>query len=221
MNRRLALILLIVLLSIGITYFQSWAETRYISDNFEITMRTGSGVEHKIIVLLRSGKQVELLEPGQKWSKIRYQDKEGWVLTRYLSSKEPCSLTLSNLNKGYMDLNNEKEDLFKKNKVLISENQRLQSAFATQKKHLEHVSNEYETLKQESSDFLKLKTDYERASKQLAITKAKAEALEIKNQQLLKNQTIKWFMVGAGVLLIGFVIGFISRRPKRQTSLLG
>jgi SH3 domain protein len=221
MNRRLALILLIVLLSICITHFKSWAETRYISDNFEITLRTGSGSEHKIIALLRSGTEIELLEPGQKWSKIRYKDKEGWVLTRYLSSKEPCSLTLSNLKKGYMNLNNEKEDLFKKNEALSSENQRLQSAFTTQKKQLEHVSSEYETLKQESSDFLKLKTDYERASKELAITKAKAEELEIKNQQLLKNQTIKWFMVGAGVLMIGFIIGFISRRPKRQTSLLG
>jgi SH3 domain protein len=86
---------------------------------------------------------------------------------------------------------------------------------------LEQVSSEYETLKQESSDFLKLKTDYEQTSKELAITKANAEKIANENQRLLKNQTIKWFMVGAGVLMIGFIIGFVSRRPKRQTSLWG
>ena len=221
MNRRLSIFILIVLLSICFTHFKSWAETRYVTDNFKITMRTGTGSEHKIIVMLRSGAKVELLEPGQEWSKIRYQDKEGWVLTRYLASNEPCSLTLSNLNQRYMNLNIEKAALLEKNEDLSAANKRLQNAFSTQKKNLEQVSSEYETLKQESSDFLKLKTDYEQTSKELAITKANAEKIANENQRLLKNQTIKWFMVGAGVLLIGFVIGFISRRPKRQTSLLG
>jgi SH3 domain protein len=221
MNRKLSFFLLIVLLSICFTHFKSWAETRYVSDNFKITMRTGSGSERKIIVMLRSGTKVELLEPGQEWSKIRYRDKEGWVLTRYLSSKEPCSLTLSNLNQRYMNLNKERTTLLEKNVALSAANKRLQSAFTDQKKNLEQVSSQYEILKQESSDFLKLKSDYERASKELAITKANSEKIAIENQRLRKNQTIKWFMVGAGVLMVGFIIGFVSRRPKRQPSLLG
>ena len=221
MNRRLPFILLFVVLSICFAHFQSWAETHYISERFEITMRTGPSVERKIIALLKSGTKVELLEPGQEWSKIHYQDKDGWVLTRYLSSKEPCSLTLSNLNKQHMNLKKEIAALLEKNVDLSAANKRLQSAFTTQKKNLEHINSEYETLRQESSDFIKLKTAYEQASKELAITKANAEKITNENQRLLKNQTIKWFMVGAGVLIIGFIIGFVSRRPKRQTSLLG
>ena len=120
-----------------------------------------------------------------------------------------------------MNLKKEIAALLEKNVDLSAANKRLQSTFTTQKKNLEHINSEYETLRQESSDFIKLKTAYEQASKELAITKANAEKITNENQRLLKNQTIKWFMVGAGVLIIGFIIGFVSRRPKRQTSLLG
>jgi uncharacterized membrane-anchored protein YhcB (DUF1043 family) len=34
------------------------------------------------------------------------------------------------------------------------------------------------------------------------------------------NYTIKWFLAGSGVLVLGIIIGFISRRPRRRSSLL-
>jgi len=221
MNRRLPLILLVIVLSICITNFEIRAETWYVSESFEITMRTGPSVERKIIALIKSGTEVEILESSEKWTKIHYRNRDGWVLTRYLSSNKPCSTTLSNLKQSYANLNKEKIILSQKNAELKTENQRLQSALTTHQNNLEKISNEYEELKQESADFLKLKRAYEQASKELAITKAKAEKVEIENQQLQKSQNIKWFMAGAGILIIGFIIGFSFRRQRRQASRLG
>ena len=42
------------------------AETRYISEQLEVTLRTGPGNDRKIIAMLKSGQSLELLEPGEK-----------------------------------------------------------------------------------------------------------------------------------------------------------
>jgi hypothetical protein len=33
------------------------------------------------------------------------------------------------------------------------------------------------------------------------------------------NQSIKWFLAGGGMILLGIVIGFSARRNKRRSSL--
>jgi len=82
---------LIMLLVVGICGVgqPGWATEAYVSDSFEITFRTGPGVDRKIIATLRSGDRVQVLEAGETWSRIRpfregISDTEGWVLSRYL-----------------------------------------------------------------------------------------------------------------------------------------
>lgn len=221
MDRNSFLVILVVLLTIGSTGSEIRAETRYVSEEFEITLRTGPSVERKIIALIRSGSAVQILDSGEEWTKIRYNNKDGWVLTRYLSSIEPCALTFAKFKETFSELKKTNEELLKKNTNLEAENQRFQSALATHQESLEKINSEYEALKQESADFLALKADYEKTSKELAVVKAKAEKADKEIRQLTKNQNIKWFMAGAGVLILGFIIGFGSRRQRRQSSLLG
>ncbi|MFO7912531.1 MAG: SH3 domain-containing protein, partial [Desulfotignum sp.] len=46
-------------------------------------MRTGPGVEHKIVAMLVSGTRLEILEYQDDWSMVQTDDqKSGWVLTR-------------------------------------------------------------------------------------------------------------------------------------------
>jgi len=161
------------------------------------------------------------LDSGEEWTKVRYNDKSGWVLTRYLTTQMPCALTLNSIKEQMAGLKQENQGMHQKDSDLQAENQRLQSALAAHQNSLEQINSEYEKLKTESADFLKLKKDYEKASKELAITKAQAEKDEIEIRQLLKSQNIKWFLGGAGVLILGFIIGFGSRRQRRQSSLLG
>lgn len=39
------------------------AKTMYVSDQVEITLRTGQGTDHKIIAMIKSGDAVEVLIP--------------------------------------------------------------------------------------------------------------------------------------------------------------
>ena len=59
------------------------AESRYVSDKLEITLRSGKGNSYSITRMLSSGTQVEVLEVDKSkgYSKIRTKSgKEGWRL---------------------------------------------------------------------------------------------------------------------------------------------
>jgi SH3 domain protein len=197
------------------------ADTLYVTEDFEITMRTGPGVDRKIIALIRSGQRVEEISTSEEWTEIRLpSDKSGWVLTRYLSPKEPCAMVKERLQTDFNQLQTEKNELAAKNGDLEAENQRLEAQLASTQASLERVTGDFDSLKTESTDFLKLKSQFKKVTAELEETKTKADKFEDETSRLLRNQNIKWFLAGAGVLLIGFIIGFSSRRQKRRSSLL-
>lgn len=73
-----------------------WADdaaTRYISDETAITLRADKGMNAAVEALLKSGAKVELIENdgASGYSRVRVAPgREGWVLTRYLST-EPAA----------------------------------------------------------------------------------------------------------------------------------
>ena len=67
---------------------QTYAETRYVSDRLEVTMRSGKSTGYGIVRMLRSGTAVEILERDKKsgYSHVRTKSgKKGWVLSRFLN----------------------------------------------------------------------------------------------------------------------------------------
>ncbi|MDJ0782048.1 MAG: TIGR04211 family SH3 domain-containing protein [Desulfosarcinaceae bacterium] len=214
-------LMITVVLTLIIGTVTAAASTVYVTEDFEITMRTGPGVDRKIIALIRSGQRVEEISKSEEWTEIRLpSDKTGWVLSRYLSPKEPCALVKERLQTEFNQLQAEKAELETKNSDLEAENQRLEAQLASTQASLERVTGDFDSLKVESTDFLKLKTQFKKVTDELEETKTKADKFEDETGRLLRNQNIKWFLAGAGVLLIGFIIGFSSRRQKRRSSLL-
>ena len=210
------IILFIVLFSTAVQ-----AETMYISDIIEIMIRTGPGSDNRIMAMIKSGEKVEMLKPGEEWSLVRIANgKEGWALNRFLTSKEPDELALARLGEKYKVLKNQAVSLIEENKVYKKENKQLNSELKTNKKILNKIKLSYETLKKESAEFLELKSNYKKTASILAEQTKKAEKLEDKLTKLLLHRNIKWFLSGAGVLLLGFVIGFSASRQRKRSSLL-
>jgi SH3 domain protein len=193
------------------------AETLYISDRKPITLRTGQGSERKIIAMMKPGQPVELLEAGEGWSKIRTADgKEGWSLTRFLTSKKPSDLVLKNLEKKHKELMGLSASIKKENAKLKTENQKLATELAGNKKMLDDTTKSYETLKAASADFIQLKSNHQETSVQLSEQTQKAEKLE---KELLKKNII-WFLCGAAVLFVGFLMGIATKTKRKRSSLL-
>jgi SH3 domain protein len=198
------------------------SETMYITDDIRVMLRSDPGTDYRIIAMPKSGTQVEMLEELENgWSKVRLSnEKEGWLLTRYLSPGPPSKEVIAKLK-------NKNEVLRQQAKTLIEENVRLkregndfQKALSKQTKTAETLKKSYETLKSGSSEYLSLKASYDKASEDLAIKTKRQAELEEELRSLQETQTLHWFLGGAAVLFVGLIVGFMARRPRRRPSLL-
>ena len=123
------------------------AETMYVSDQVEITLRTGQGIDHKIIAMIKSGEPVEVVEPSGQWTKIRTQSgREGWVLTRFLKSEEPSLITLEKLRKKHKAMMEQLAPSLEEIRALKEENQRLRLELARTEKTKNEFKKMYEKI---------------------------------------------------------------------------
>ncbi len=197
------------------------AETMYVTDDIKITLRTGQGIDHKILAMIKPGQKVEVLQPDDEWTQVQLPNGiKGWVLTRFLTHNKPCHLELEVLKKKYETLSAQSALLPKENRVYKEESKRLRAELSGSKEMLMAISESYDTLKKESADFLELKSKHELTSSQLADQTKKVENLEEELSKLLSHRNIIWFLSGAGVLVLGILIGFSAKRQRRKPSLL-
>lgn len=197
------------------------AETMYISDNLKITLRSGPSTGNKIIAVLESGQIVEVVNPGEEWTQVKMANgKEGWVLSRYLTPSATHNLRLERLQSKHKNLTAQAAALIEENNRLKSENKEFRSEFETTQKQLQKTSTEFETLKSEASEYVSLKANYERVAAQLAEQTEKAQKLDEQVSKMEMNYAIKWFLAGSAVLIVGFLIGFSTKRQRRRPSLV-
>jgi len=181
------------------------AQEIYVTGITKITMRTGPGVEHKVVAMLTSGTKLYTLEYQRDWSMVKTQDNRiGWVLTRFLTKEVPKTLLVNKLQKENERLVVDLEQAEEKNLELTRENESLVD-----------IEEKYKKLEQASADFLKLNAEYKGLIKKSQEQKKQIETLE-KN---MNNEEKLWFLSGAGVLIVGLIVG-LSTRKKKKNSLL-
>jgi len=220
MKPRVKLLLIIGICVLLFSPFAS-AETMYVTDLLKLTLRSGPSTGHKILAVIESGQIVDVLEPGADWSLVRLQNgKEGYVLTRYLTLKPTHSIRLEQLQKKQTALMRQAAALLEENMRLKSENSKLRADLADNKKTFKQLRMKYDKLKADSTEFLALKTRYQKVSAELKQQTSRADKLDEALSKIEINQYIKWFLAGSGVLLLGFIIGFSTRRQRRRSSLL-
>ena len=197
------------------------AETVYVSENFEITMRTGPGTERKIISLVQSGKALEVLEKGDEWSRVQAPNgREGWVLNRYLTASQPSAMVLQRVRQDYDVLSAKYKDLKDKHTQLEAQKKVTEADLSQNSQDLNELSSAFENLKKESADFLKLKKRYEKTAADLEAEKNRSAKLDEENIQMKRNRIIQWVWTGGGIMLLGFFLGlFSSSRRKPRSSL--
>lgn len=193
-----------------------YAETMYVHEVMKITLRTGPGTNHKILSMLESGQSVQVIERGQEWSQVKTSGgKEGWVLNRFLTDKVPTTMMLKGIETDHQQLTEKYEALLEKSQTYTTEIDRLKTELASVKKQFEEVSSAYEALKLGATDYFKLKSNYEQTEKQLQEQTGIMEIMKEKLQQ----KYLYFFMFGAGVLLLGIIIGLIFKSGRKQSSL--
>jgi SH3 domain protein len=205
-NVRYALNLMIFFLTaLMLISGNAFGETVYVKGVMKITMRTGPGVEHKIVAMVESGDTLEMVEFNNDWSRVRNSSgKEGWVLTRFVTTDVPVSLVAATLKRENAVLKETLDEVKAENAEL-----------AGVKAKFETLENSYSMLKKEAAEFLSLKQKYKEMTQTFEDQQDHIAALE----RRLGKEEIKWFLSGAGVLVAGIILGISARRKKRGSLL--
>jgi SH3 domain protein len=220
MMKKMTKVGILVLLGLLLAAATGLAETKYVTQDLTITLRTGPGTDRKIISFPRAGDPLEVVTPGEEYSEVMTRSgRQGFVLTQYLTDKEPPERVLARLQQQYQQVLEKYEALRQKSSQLTGDNEGLSGELTQTKRALEQLTAEHAALKTDSKQYLELKAKYTKAVKDADEARVKADKAEKELQQVSSSQINTGLLYGGGLIVLGFVAGLI-KRPKRRSSLM-
>jgi len=214
MLRRLFLLLILLFCTT-----HSQAQTQYVTDEFEVMMRTGPSVQNKILEVLKSGKALEIIEidAGNDYSKVRSPKGEvGFILTRYLVDLPAAKDRLVKLEEQLRLLRSKPEELQnllvqsqEENQNLITENTSLVSKLDASVKELKRI-------KSVSASAVSIAERNETLENEVQNLLLQQDDLRIQNQDLKDESDRMFTMIGGGFVLLGIFLGWILSISGRR-----
>jgi SH3 domain protein len=193
------------------------AETRYVSDNLEITMRSGKGTSYGITRMLRSGTPVEVLEEDKDagYTHVRVKGgKEGWVLSRFLMKGQAARDRLAAAEKNLAELELENRKMETSMTALTEDKAALEKQLETLEGQTRNVSQELSEIKRTASSALAIDSENKDLKGRVVALERQLQTLQQENEGLRDRTARDWFMVGAGVVLLGIIVGLIIPRIR-------
>lgn len=188
------------------------AETLYVSDTLEITMRSGKGTNFGITRMLRSGTPVEVLAVDEKsgYTQIRTKSgKEGWVLSRFLMTGQAARDRLETAEKNLAEMELENRKLTTAMAALKEEKIGLESSLQALDGKSRSVNQELAEIKRTASSALAIDSENKDMKGRMVSLERQLQTVQQENQTLKDRTARDWFMVGAAVILLGIIVGLI------------
>ncbi|BCR06134.1 hypothetical protein DESUT3_32030 [Desulfuromonas versatilis] len=219
----LSVLLALQLLSAG----AALAATRYVSDELTITLRRGKGNDFKILKMLKVGTPLEVLDDDGQWAQVREPGgTTGYVLTQFLTGEPPKAMVAANLEKDNARLAEELKQVkesYKDVDTLVnrfkSQIGELETGKGQAEKGLEEYRGKYEKLREEARNVVKLQDERDQLANENQQLTTEVNALRAERNSVLRTAMIKWFLAGGGVLFFGWMVGSISRKKAKRSSL--
>jgi SH3 domain protein len=214
---------LVGLLGLLLLAFTAEAQTRYVSDELVITLRTGPSNQNAIIRNLTSGARVEVLENNDdgSYARVRLTDGvEGWVLTQYLQDEPTDSLRLATAARELADAARRAADFEDQATELEAELATTREALSQSQAYAEGIEAQLADIRSASASAIETREQNERLATRVSNLTAAADLADMEIRELRSRNRQSWFIVGASVLFGGIVIGLVapSLRRKRRSS---
>lgn len=219
MTRMIPLLLLLLLAA-----SHAAADTRYVTDQLEITLRTGESLRHKIVRMLPSGAQLEVLssDSGSGYSKVRTADGvTGFALTRHLLEEPPARDRLAALEAELAELKRAPDQIAAQLSEVRSRYDDLLSVHETTAAEKDRLEQELATIRQASANVVRISEERSELRKSVADLTRQVADLQQQNRDLSNENDQRWFLIGAGVIAGGILLGLILphlRFQRRKSS---
>jgi SH3 domain protein len=206
---------LILLLTAPLAY----GDPAWVSDTFEIMLRSGPSTSNAIQLMLSSGTELEVLERDAEsgYSKVKTAGgTEGWVLTRYLMNERSAREQLEALSSDLTNANSRGSTLGSQLSAIKSEYDAANRRIAALEREKAAAEKELADTKRTAANVLGINQQNQSLMDELAAAQIRADTLEQENRQLSDQTTRYWFLSGALVLLVGIILGIWLPRIRTQ-----
>lgn len=224
MMKRFPRICAVVIIVIGATAL-CHAKTAYVSDRLILTFRQGPGPGYAVISALKSDTPLTIIEERNGYLKVALSSGEqGWVDKNYVVTDTPKSIIIDQLKKENAALEDKIRALTaqaEQSPSGIAQMEQLKKENQALAQNVETLKSQYTALRAASADVTDTLEENKRLKTRNASLSATLAQQKEKDGFMFKTGTIKWFLAGVGVLLLGWVIGLsISSRRGGSSSLL-
>lgn len=212
MMRFVALVLMLVSTSVS-------AQSAWITDQLEVPIRSGESNQYRILRFLDSGTQIEVISRNTStgYSLIRdAQGRDGYVLTRYLEREPTASKRLETMQS---ELDQIRDDVANGTARIAQLRQQLATATGERnaaRNALAATEAELSEIKRVSGDTLAIFEANKNLRAQLEILEDEAALLRSENITLADDRDKMFMLIGAGLTLLGLVLGLILPNLRRR-----
>ena len=202
------------------------AQTAYVTDELRITLRSGESATHRIIRMLPTGQRVTVLSSNATsgYSKVRTAaGQEGYVLTRQLVDQPVARDRLAAAEAEVQALKAAPGELSSRLSKLRDDHQALRSEHEELKRAKTQVDQEFAALQRTASNAVRIANERNELRKQVANMTREVEDIKQQNRELENKTAQNWFLIGAGVVVGGIILGLIlpHLRVRRRKSSWG
>ena len=193
------------------------AEVKYVTDIFEVTMRSGTSTANSIVRLLSSGAKVTVLENdlASQYSLVETEEnKQGYVLTRFLMDSPAAREILQDVRARYEQQQSMLDEQQTEIEQLTEALQQEQTDGQTLKTTLRASEQELSEVRDAAQNTLNILDQNKRLQTVVNQLREEKTLLSDSNAELSDSTQIDWFVRGAAVSLIAFIIGILVTRIR-------
>ena len=195
-----------------LTFGSAQAETLYVSDDQNLSLRNAASNNAKVLKSLPTGTPLTLIDKQGKseFIHVRLIDgTEGYIKSKYtkkqpptLDPKDTSSKTIALLQTDNATLRTELNIL----KESLTPGSSLEKSLATERDQLTRELNE---LKKTAASSFQLKNERDELQERVVNVERDLQQFKLENQALKDTASQDWFLYGGVLSLVGVLLGFI------------
>jgi SH3 domain protein len=212
---RFVAIAMVLFVAFSLSLNVAYAEDSWVTDEFEVMLRSGKSNQQRILMQLRSGTRLELLKGDAEsgYTKVRTASgEEGWVLSRYLRFTPTAKLRLPAVEQRFQKSDAKNKELRRELDANKKDKQGLQREVAESQASNRSLQNQLDRITRLSSNTIEVDDQNQLLTQQLTDAQQKIDTLEADKTRLGSRSDREWFLVGGAVLALGLLLGLVIPR---------
>lgn len=195
-----------------------YAATQYVSDELTVYARSGPGTKFRILRGLKSGKAVNVTgNEVEGWLPVQLSgNTSGYILKNQLRStpvaKDQLAAALRERDKLRDQVSGLKESL----DSTSSDGRKKNAAYSKLLSEYDALQARFAKLERTSSRAIEIESENTSLSDEVQTLEAERDRLRIEVGNLRGSSNRDWFIAGAGIILLGMLLGFLIPKIRWQ-----